>query len=186
MPSKKTKHKKKPRKFQVGLRDNLLTTLEQGAKKILAEKPLPFDVTEVLSLSVGEFHNFITAHNITPEQSDAITDLRSVALMRRAQLTLASLDDSWADIWPHVKRGAAVLKGARSKREDNLNKAIIQDGKKYGWHRSAKDIFQSLIREAARMTGSSMRSMGVLFTGTIEPGKRKKPHLNPSRIAFPS
>src|SRR5215471_9771558 len=62
---------------------NLLAALEHGAKKILAEKPLPFDLTAKLSLDEGEFQRSVTAYNVTPEQANAIAALRSVAIIRR-------------------------------------------------------------------------------------------------------
>jgi hypothetical protein len=49
---------------------------------------------------------------------------------------------------PLIERGAAAIRGARSKRDDNLNKAIIQELQEHGLKQSALKILAEIEKKA--------------------------------------
>jgi hypothetical protein len=87
--------------------------------------------------------------NLLAEFSASERELGEAIALEAIQFALAAVrGDFWAALWPHTKRGAASLRGSRSKRQDNLNKAIIRELSARGLKQSPEKILESLLKDA--------------------------------------
>jgi len=78
---------------------------------------------------------------------DHTYDSLSVAkiIMETVTLTLAAIrGELWENVWPHTERGAAVLRGSKKGRTDELNKAMEEVLAKRGTKLTAKEVWALL------------------------------------------
>ena len=141
--------------------ETLLFVIEDEAKKIRRAAPYIDAPEDVFWKRYGNL-------KLNHREANAVSALRSVAVIRRlyaldpwehsydsptvarialemmALIMTAIRGEFLGEYMPFIERGAAALHGSRSKRVDNLNKAIIRELKEGGLKLSAKKILSAL------------------------------------------